>query len=902
MTTRLRRAGALAVVFAPLAFSLASCAGDGGAPARRDVGRQSQSVWAEQAKLVALDGAANDSLGFSVAFDGSTIVAGAYVDDDCGTDAGSAYVFVRGASGWSQQAKLLGVDSSPSDNFGFSVALSGDRALVGAPSHDGSGSNSGAGYVFARSGSAWTEQQKLFPATADDALGVSVDIEGSSLLLGAPAANVGTSNNGAAWVFVHSGTSFNQQAKLQASDAAAGDDLGRSVSLSGDSALVGAPGDDDRGTSAGGGLRFRAFRRDLDPAAEARGLGRCGEHDQFGYPVAMSGRYRSDRGLCRRYLDAGDRVRRTFSHVAGTTWTEQQKLVGRRLDRRRLVRLFGGAVRDRPWSGAIVKRPAATGPAYVFGRTGATFGELAKLAGNGASSDARLGRSVALVGDSVVTGAMGDDSAASNAGAAYVFVSSGGPCSTTAQCSTGFCADGVCCATACRGACQACSAAKKASGPDGECGPVPSGFDPDNDCQPGYACVSGACATSCTNNGSCEASHYCHAATSTCRPDESNGTGCSSPTQCQSGFCVDGVCCDSSCSGVCAACTAAKKRAGQDGVCGTVAADTDPDNDCAASTVLCGADGLCDGNGVCRSYAKPGTPCGAVQCQGTLVTGETCDGVGVCTPNGPSQECVPFLCQNGRCTTSCTNDTECAASGFCNAGSCASKLTTGGACNRREQCQSGLCVDQRCCNTECSSQCEACDVAGTEGTCVAVRGSPHGTRAPCANGTAEEPCRAASCDGIDRTQCVLVGADVSCRASSCSAGTATRAAGCDGKGSCGPIKTDLCEPYVCAGDSCGSGDCRSDADCAERFRCHPTERDCVPDTATCDGDHTLTLVDGTLKDCAPFRCTTEGTCQETCWSERRLHLDPPLLGQSAMRRVQGAELSRGFGLRLSRRR
>lgn len=115
----------------------------------------------EAAKLIASDGAADDQFGYSVAVHGDTAVIGAPEDDDNGFDSGSAYIFVRSGTGWSEQAKLTASDGGGGDAFGFSVAVHGDTAVIGAWGDDGVTTRSGAAYVFVRTGTGWSEQAKL---------------------------------------------------------------------------------------------------------------------------------------------------------------------------------------------------------------------------------------------------------------------------------------------------------------------------------------------------------------------------------------------------------------------------------------------------------------------------------------------------------------------------------------------------------------------------------------------------------------------------------------------------------------------------------------------------------------------------------------------------------------------
>ena len=178
---------------------------------------------------------------------------GAYGDGDNGSYSGSAYVFHRSGSTWSQQAKLIASDGAAFDWFGHSVSISGDYALVGAPDDDDNGSNSGSAYVFQRSGSTWTQQAKLIASdgAADDRFGFSVSISGDYALVGAYGDGDNGSASGSAYVFQRSDSTWTQQVKLKASDGAADDVFGYSVSISGDCALVGAYGDDDNGTESG---------------------------------------------------------------------------------------------------------------------------------------------------------------------------------------------------------------------------------------------------------------------------------------------------------------------------------------------------------------------------------------------------------------------------------------------------------------------------------------------------------------------------------------------------------------------------------------------------------------------------------------------------------------------------
>ena len=220
-------------------------------------------TWTQAAKALASDGQASDEFGMSVDIDGDYAIVGAIGDDDKGTDAGAAYVFVRSGTTWTEQAKLTANDGAAGDYFGMSVSIDGDYALIGAYWEDQRGTNAGAAYVFVRSGTSWSQQAKITASdgAAYDDFGWSVSIDGDYAVVGSY-----INSSGSAYIFVRSGTSWTQQAKLLASDGAAYDYFGYSVFISGGTALVGAYKDDNtKGTDAGSAYFFR----DAPPVCES---------------------------------------------------------------------------------------------------------------------------------------------------------------------------------------------------------------------------------------------------------------------------------------------------------------------------------------------------------------------------------------------------------------------------------------------------------------------------------------------------------------------------------------------------------------------------------------------------------------------------------------------------------
>jgi len=201
------------------------------------------SAWTGVGKLSASDAAADDLFGWSVAIDGSTAIIGAYGEDEKGSAAGAAYIFEDMGSVWTQMAKLLAADGADNDEFGYSVSIDGSRAIIGAPEDNDNGDNAGAAYIFENAGSGWTQIAKLLAADGEgwDYFSHSVSISGSMALVGAQGADDYGENSGAAYVFRDTGSGWEQAAKLLASDGSNYDLFGNAVSLSGSVAIVGAP-------------------------------------------------------------------------------------------------------------------------------------------------------------------------------------------------------------------------------------------------------------------------------------------------------------------------------------------------------------------------------------------------------------------------------------------------------------------------------------------------------------------------------------------------------------------------------------------------------------------------------------------------------------------------------------
>lgn len=212
------------------------------------------SRWAQQAKLIGSDTIDSDLFGWSVALEGNTALIGSLFNTGSIFSSGSVYAFNRVGGGWSEQAKLITNDSDVFDQFGSAIALSGNVAAIGAPTHDGTSADSGAVYLFELRNGMWGSQTKLVvsDSTLASQFGSAVSLLNNTVLVGAPAPQA----TGISYVFERNGASWNQQTRLVPGDGVATDQFGKSVALNEVAALIGAPFNDKQGTNAGAAYIF----------------------------------------------------------------------------------------------------------------------------------------------------------------------------------------------------------------------------------------------------------------------------------------------------------------------------------------------------------------------------------------------------------------------------------------------------------------------------------------------------------------------------------------------------------------------------------------------------------------------------------------------------------------------
>jgi hypothetical protein len=243
--------GSLAVIGAPDPFDLF---GSASGPGRAFIFRRSGTTWTQEVILTATDGLSTDQLGYSASLALDRALVGAQGDQSSGSGSryggrGAAYVF-RNTTGstWTQEVKLVGSDALAGDLAGTAVSLDptdNDLAAVGAPGKDGTGVDSGAVYLFRRTGTSWAQEAKLTAsdAAAGDQFGCAVAVSGDLVAIGAYLQDSGAADAGAVYIFRKSGAVWTQEAKLQASDLAASDYYGVSVALVGNHLAVGSYND-----------------------------------------------------------------------------------------------------------------------------------------------------------------------------------------------------------------------------------------------------------------------------------------------------------------------------------------------------------------------------------------------------------------------------------------------------------------------------------------------------------------------------------------------------------------------------------------------------------------------------------------------------------------------------------
>ncbi|MBI2388501.1 MAG: hypothetical protein HYV09_02690 [Deltaproteobacteria bacterium] len=459
----------------------------------------------------------------------------------------------------------------------------------------------------------------------------------------------------------------------------------------------------------------------------------------------------------------------------------------------------------------------------------------------------------------------------------------GAACVSGTDCASGFCIDGTCCDGACTDQCKACDNA----GSLGTCSDTagaPHGTR--TSCAP-YTCGGGACLTGCTSDAQCLAGNRCDSA-GTCVPTLANGKGCTRASECASGFCVDGYCCNAACDTACRTCA----KAGALGTCSLVAAGTaDPRKLCTGECASgCGTTGC--------TYRANTTPCGQSCIGYQLTSGGRCSGTSEACTGASTLACAGGLvCADGKtCKTACATGADC-VSGFCEGGACVSAPADAGApeasveagadagadaaagdasspdtaaggdtapadapatgydatadapappieatpklpatvltCTKGTDCTTGFCVEGVCCDSPCTDRCHSCALLSNPGKCTV---EPIGV-------DLKQECGPAytclgTCNGSG--ECIGAGAGTLCARNRCTGpSTGVGPAYCAAPGAkCNAdegVPFD-CSPYACAPafGACMQA-CVGSMDCANGFVCDTTTKTCVAPAIEEDG-------------------------------------------------------------------
>ena len=377
------------------------------------------SVWNQQQIISSADAELNDEFGRAVALDGDRVAIGATADDDNSLPgSGSVYLFQMRTN---PAHKLIAFDKTVDAQFGYALAVSGDTLVVGAPYHDHSvplNDNKGAAYVYRRSGDSWTLEQQLLAQNAanDDHFGWSVDISGNRIVVGAPHRDGVFADSGTAYTFTRIGPFWIQQQQLTGQSPAADDAFGESVAINGNRIAVGVPGraatimsipfPDAGVVEVFDYITTWTYQDTLVADMITNGLGRA---------VDVAG----------DIVVAANLLPDAYVFENNGGWAQQQILSEMNAPVS-AVALFGntlalgaGANDDVDTNAGAINTYTLTGSTWVDDAPNLLYAD-------DAAAGANFGHSIALFGDRMLVGAPGDDEAGSNSGAGYVFRNVGG--------------------------------------------------------------------------------------------------------------------------------------------------------------------------------------------------------------------------------------------------------------------------------------------------------------------------------------------------------------------------------------------------------------------------------------------------------------------------------------------
>ncbi|MFK8043886.1 MAG: T9SS type A sorting domain-containing protein [Crocinitomicaceae bacterium] len=416
--------------------------------------------WDEMIKAVASDRAADDLFGFTISLDGNRAAVSSILDDGVNTngatliDVGAVYIYELSGGTWLETARLVASDKDSIDRFGCRISLDGDRILIGAYLNDRDEfggdtlDNAGAAYIFDYIGGVWQEQAKLIASdrAIDDRFGYDVSLSGDKAAIGAflndtdESGNVVMSNSGAAYVFELTGGTWTETAKLVASDRSPGNSFGLSLSMSGETIMIGSyfNATDAAGinflTQAGSAYVFEKVGGVWTETAKLVASNRE-SGDRFGHNVEMDENRAIIGAYNRDEAGIGQSGSAYIFERIGGIWTETAALVasdlsssdnfGYSVDISGDHAIVGARFEDQDSNNANTFSNA--GSAYVFELQGGVWAETTKIVASDRAAEDQFGLSVVISGDMIMTGAYNDDEDAtggntlSNSGSVYFF-------------------------------------------------------------------------------------------------------------------------------------------------------------------------------------------------------------------------------------------------------------------------------------------------------------------------------------------------------------------------------------------------------------------------------------------------------------------------------------------------
>jgi phage pi2 protein 07 len=381
----------------------------------------------KQEKLSVLGGASGDQFGYSVAIDGNIAVVGSPRSDSPsgGEDSGAAYVFKRTGNRWNLLQKLVASDGAEKDGFGGNVAISGGCIAVGSIGHDGRGADAGVVYVYELNNGKWIQHSKLFGEDTGegDAFGQAIAISKNLMVIGAPHDDERGKSSGSVTVFEKIDDKWIEQTKLVAPDGRAEDVFGINVAVCGDTILIGADLNDESVNNGGAAYVFVGDRNNWEFQSKLI-PNDPGDTDIFGVRVSLSGEtalISARRDDNQFGVDAGSAY--VFVRKGESDWIQEAKLVAP-----------DGAADDRFGRGVAIKDDTAfisalhqddrgenSGAVYVFNRIVDKWIFSQKMLAKDGQAGDLFGWNIALSEDTAIVGAIRNSDQGVQSGSAYIF-------------------------------------------------------------------------------------------------------------------------------------------------------------------------------------------------------------------------------------------------------------------------------------------------------------------------------------------------------------------------------------------------------------------------------------------------------------------------------------------------